>query len=367
MGADIFFVAIDVDDKSFHGSVYQKESGIVREFRIRPTVGHLVKELAKISGEVRVCYEATYIGYSLQRSLAAKGYTCDVIAPSLIPMQKGRSQKTDKLDSRKLAEYYGNDQLTKVHIPDEAEEVVRDMIRSRNFVMNHIKRIKLHIQSQCRRCGLDYKGETGGVQYWTQKHRGWLKGKLVSQDEVLRINFDFLLGLLQQQEEMLVTYDAKITELSKTDFYKRKVEALCCYRGLSILTSMTLVSELGDIKRFVHPRKLASYAGMDIVEYSSGGKERRYGISKMGNRHIRRVVIEACQQTRSRPELSRRLKISRQGVDRRFVDIADRCMHRLYRKSQRLLQRDKSPNKVKVACGREMLCFIWESLQAVAS
>lgn len=371
MSERIFFIGIDVDDKNFHGCVYQRGFGIVTEFKCGPNIGHLEKKIAAISNSkdvIRLCYEATYIGYTLQRDLAKRGYQCEVIAPSLIPGVKGKRQKTDKIDSRKLAEYYANGQLTAVHIPTESEERVRDFVRSRHFVMNQVKEMKLHILSQCRRCGIDYKSPHGaGFHHWTEKHRIWLRSKIEYLEEYLRMNFEFLLGQLEHQESLLERYHAKIEEISQTPAYKRKVQALSCYRGLSTLSSMTIISELGDIRRFPHPRRLTSYAGLDIVEYSSGGKHRQYGISKQGNHHLRRVVIEACQQAKSRPALSKRLKSVRKETEEKFIEIADRCMNRLYKRSQHLLNRSKCPNKVKVACARELLSFIWESLQAEAA
>lgn len=362
----IFFVGIDVDDKNYHGSVYSDDK-IVLDFKCRPTVGHLLKRISEFGSEnVRLCYEATYLGFSLQRALSKEGYHCDVIAPSLMPEVKGRKQKTDRLDSRRLAEYYKNGLLTAVHIPDEEDEIVRNFVRSRHFLQEQVKRLKLHILGECRRFGIDYKQACGKpcASHWTEKHRIWFKSQIEKMPVMQRINFECLLSQLEFQEGSVERYDARINDLAGTERYKRRVEALSCYRGLSTLSSMTIVSEIGDVRRFRHPRQLTSYAGLDIVEYSSGGRERKYGISKQGNRHLRRVVVEASQQAKCRPQIGKRLKQARKFSDEKFVSIAERCMNRLYKRSWHLLNRGKSVNKVKVACGREMLSFIWESLHA---
>lgn len=128
---------------------------------------------------------------------------------------------------------------------------------------------------------------------------------------------------------------------------------------------MSLIVELGDVKRFDHPKRLASYAGMDLREYSSGGKEHKYSITKHGNRHIRTAVIEAAQYAWQPSRISKRLKQKRKGVETKLIAIADRCMSRLHSKAIRLLYKGKTKNKVKVACARELLCFLWESLNAV--
>lgn len=375
MEKNIIFIGVDVDDKSFHGCAY-RNGVVIGEFKCRPNVGHLVKQLKNFqeSGfEVRVCYEATYLGFTLCRKLRENGYHCDVIAPSLIPQQPGWQQKTDKIDSRKLAEYYGNGQLTIVTVPDEKNERARDLVRSRNFMMHQLKALKLHILSQCRRSGMSYREEAevgeGKEQkrHWTKHHREWLNAIFKKQeDKNLVMNLNLLLEQEKRLSELVKSYDDQIEMISKQEEYKKKVSALCCYRGIDTLSAMTVITEIGDIKRFGHPRKLAGYAGLDLREYSSGGKERRYGITKMGNRHIRTSVIEACQMASRYPQTSRRLKNQRETVDKKYVEIADRCMRRLHKKSRMLLTRDKAKNKVKVACAREMLCFIWESLKEAA-
>lgn len=371
MDAQIIFIGVDVDDKYFHGGVY-KNSQLIAEFKCRPNAGHLMKKLEdfEVEGwEIRVCYEATYLGYTLCRKLRAGGFWCDVIAPSMIPQQPGYQQKTDRIDCRKLAEYYSNGQLTTVTVPDETDERVRDLVRSRNFVMRQLRALKLHILAQCRRSDLNYKQETqeDNKRHWTKNHRAWLLASLKKdKDENLVLNLRMLLGQEESLNGLIASYDKRIEEISKQDEYKKKVGALCCYRGIGVLTAMTLTTEIGDANRFSHPRKLGSFAGFDLREYGSGGKTQRYGITKMGNHHIRTSVIEACQTASRYPQISRRLKTQRGLVDEKFVKIADRCMKRLYEKSKRLLLREKTKNKVKVACAREMLCFIWETLREAA-
>lgn len=373
MANNIIFVGLDVDDKNFHGCAYYPGNKEKIEFKCRPTIGHLVKKLNKIAEEgyeIRICYEATYLGYTLCRDLMKKDYWCDVIAPSLTPYQPGRRQKTDKIDCRKLAEYYANGQLTRVVVPDESMERVRDLIRSRNFFGKQLKALKLHILSECRRCGINYKVLKEGKKrnYWTYVHRQWLKAAIQAQGDInLKSNFEMMLENLSRLEETIKSYDKYIEEIAHQEAYKEKVQALSCYRGINILTAMTLITEIGDINRFSHPRKLVGYAGFDLREYSSGDKEKRYGISKMGNRYIRTNVVEACQSAKQRPQINRRLKLLHSKVDQKYVEVSIHCMKRLYEKSRRLIQRDKERNKVKVACAREMLCFIWETLRLAAT
>jgi transposase len=372
MTRGIFFIAIDVDDNSFHGCGVNNKTGEIREFRCRPTIGHLDKKLAGFKAdcsEIKICYEATYLGFSLCRALGKKGYFCEVIAPSLIPEVPGKKVKTDRIDSRKMAVYYSNGQLTGVHVPTVEDETARDLVRSRKFVYRQMSRMRLHVLSACRRMGINYHEGEGNQNRsnWTLMHRNWLTVKIQEQNNhEFSFNMSTLLKQIDQIEETIKLYDDEIKRLAEQISYREKVSALCSYRGIDVLTAMTLTTELGDINRFSHPRQLSSYAGMDLVEYSSGGHERRYGISKMGNKNIRTSVIESCQMARQIPKVSKILKARRRDVNPKYIEIADRCMNRLYVKSKRLLNREKTSNKVKVACAREMLCFVWESLKAAS-
>jgi transposase len=326
-------------------------------------------EFKKEGFEIKVCYEATYLGFSLYRALQKRGYFCEVVAPSLIPEMPGKQVKTDRIDSQKMAIYYANGQLTGVHVPTLEEEMTRDLVRTRKFMGRQMSQMKLHILSACRRVGIDYHEGEGNQNksYWTQIHREWLtlKVKELANSE-LSFNITTLIKHLDQIAASIKLYDEEILLLSQQVCYKEKVEALCCYRGIDVLTAMTLTTELGDINRFTHPRQLCSYAGMELREYSSGGHEHRYKMSKMGNKNIRTSAIEACQIAKQIPKISKNLKVRRKDVNPKYIEIADRCMNRLYTKSQRLLGREKMPNKVKVACAREMLCFVWESLKAAS-
>jgi transposase len=197
----------------------------------------------------------------------------------------------------------------------------------------------------------------------------WLETQLNFADVDLEFKFNIkaLLSQMRQFESQLELYDERIEQIAETETYKTKVNALSCYRGIDTLSAMCLITELGDINRFSHPRKLTSFAGMDLREYSSGGKERRYSMSKMGNQRVRTAVVEASQKAYLIPNISKRLKDRRKGIETKYTEIADRCMKRLYKKSTRMLYVGKPVNKIKVACAREMLGFVWESLRLASA
>jgi len=368
----ILYVGLDVDDKNFSGHrIAQDEEGV--DFTCKPTRGALVKKLKEFKqlgySGIKVCYEAGYLGFSLLRDLQSDGFICEVIAPSLTPTKAGEKVKTNKVDARKLARYYMKSESTVVHVPNEEEEIIRDWIRSRKFLKEQQKQLKLYILSLCRRMGWDYRSliKKNNAHYWTKQHVQWIEGqKERAKYSSLKINLSYLLDQLHTLESQINLYEEEIYKIAGDSKYQKAVKALCCYRGIDVLSAMGIIVEIGDIKRFSHPGKLTSYSGMDIVEYSSGDKELKFRITKMGNWYLRNIVVESCQNISKIPYVSKILRRRREGIDKSYIEIADRCMHRMYKKSTRLMKRGKHANKIKVACARETLGFIWETLQAVA-
>lgn len=367
---EIFYLGLDVDDKKYHGFALAVTTGEFIEFVCAPNAGAFrkkVKVLGLSNQQLKICYEAGYLGFSLCRQLRKFGFDCEVIAPSLIPSCKGNKVKTDRLDAEKLARYYLGQLLTIVHVPDEDQEADRDLLRSRKFMVDSLSSIKKHINSMTRRLGWNYKEEDSGKKNWTVAYVSWLKEKISETKNLnIKANLEILLRQYDGCNERINEYNNEIEKMCEQPQYKKQVRALSSYRGIKKQTALVLITELGDIRRFKHPRELTSYAGLDIIERSSGGNERKFGISKDGNKFIRTAVVESCQ-TVSRPVVvSRPILQRRMQVDSKYVEIADRCMKRLNEKSRRLLAKGKAKNKVKVACAREMLGFIWESLTATA-
>lgn len=371
MGNHVLFIGLDVDDNCFYGHGIHSGTGEIFDFACKPNLSSLEKKLKKLSEmnlEIRICYESTYLGFSLCRDLIGKGYACEVVASSLIPEISGKKVKTDRLDSEKLARYYMNGLLTPIHMPSKEEESVRGLCRTREFFMSQLKSAKLHILASCRTSGLNYKGAIGkkSASYWTKAHRAWLWSELKAlKSESLKLDLEMQLLYVSQQEESIQRVDSEIRKISETGLYKEKVAALRSFRGIETLAAMTFITELGDVNRFSHPKQITSYVGMDLIEYSSGGKSRRYGLSKMGNRRLRTRAIEVCQTASHRPNISRPLRLRREGVDPKVVAVADRCMKRLYKRSHHLMKKGKHTNKAKVACARELYGFVWEVLKMV--
>jgi transposase len=365
----ILYVGIDIDDLYFHYAVFNKLTGEISEGKTKPNSGQLIKHLERFRKkgvEIKCCYEATYCGYSLQRILTKHGFKTEIIAPSSIYRKTAKHKKTDRIDAQELATQFAKEMLSFVHVPSEEETQDRSIIRTRSFLVDLRKSLKQHILSLCRFNGLDYKAENNTKEYWTKMHINWLFGKVKSSRDELKMNLDLLLKQLESLSQTIRDLEDQIDQLAESPTYKKRADALCCFKGIKTLTAMTLITELGDIKRFNHPMKLTSYCGMDLKEYSSGGNVKRYGITKMGNVFIRTAAIESCQMSHLYQRVGEKLKLRRKDKDPKIIAIAEKCQKRLYKRSNHLLDNGKNRNKVKVAVAREFLGFVWSALQEVA-
>ena len=372
MQQTIIHVGLDVDDTQYHGSALDKRTGEVIDFKCRPTLKGLLSQLDKLARHfpgctLKLCYEASYIGFTLQRDLTEKGYACEVVAPTSIPSPRGKSIKTDRIDASQLAHYYANGLLTLVSIPELEQEQDRDLLRTRQKLVEQQTELRKHLQALLRRNGLHYKAQAQSKTHWTKQHYDWLKRMIEAASGSLNVNLTLLLRQLKALNGILAQYDAQIEALARSPRYQKPVQALTCYKGIKHLFALTMITEIGDIKRFPHPRQLVSWIGMDIREYSSGGKHNRFGITKHGNRYLRTAFVEANQRGYRTARISKDIKLRRQNTDPELIHIADRCLRRLNKKGNRLLIAGKHPNKVKVACAREMVGFVWESLHKVAA
>lgn len=371
MHKKILYVGLDVDSKHYHGAVWSKEEGFLKEFKVKASLELMLKTLRKLPREceIRVCYEAAFIGFTLQRDLASNGIHCDVIAPSDIPRRSGDRVKTDRVDARKLGEFYMNGILTVIHVPDEELESDRNLVRSRTFLAQELTRLKQYIVMMCRKFGLDYKEFENSRQYFTGEHLKWLEMKVGAlSDSSKKACFLLLLKQFRQMKEVLADVDQELSKLAAKGRYRRQVAALSCFRGIAQTFALQLITEIGNVNRFTHPRQLTSYAGLDVIEYSSGGHSSRFGITKTGNVFIRTAAVEASQCVNKTPRATKHLHARRTevGSTPQQIEIADRCMRRLYKKANRMIFRGKHINKVKAACARELLGFVWEALKKAA-
>jgi len=314
-------------------------------------------------GEVRCCYEAGPTGYGLQRLLEAEGVICEVVAPSLTPVKPGCRIKTDRRDARKLAELLRADVLTAVHPPSETDEALRDLCRCRDDVRVDLLRARHRLGKFLLRRHCIYRQTK---HHWGTRHWAWLE-QLRFDDPMSQATLDSYLLAVRQLEERQHRLDAQLEEYGGQGPYREPVGWLRCFKGIDTVTAVCLVAELHDFRRFRSARELMSYVGLVPSENSTGLSPRRGSITKTGNRHVRRLLVEAAWHHRHRPMISAPLRRRREGQPARVLAVADRAQERLCARFRRMTQRGITPPKTIVAMARELTGYLWAVLHPDAT
>jgi transposase len=322
-------------------------------------VRRLVRKLEREApGPVQMCYEAGPCGYALQRQVTTARVTCQVIAPALIPRKPGERIKTNRRDARKLAELLRAGLLTEVQAPTPEQEAVRDLCRAREDAKQDQLRCRHRLGKLLLRRGIVYGG---GKKAWTQTHRKWLRTVKFEHPSDQAAFDDYLLAI-EQVEERIHTLEQRMQATAETAPFATPVGWLRCFGGIDTVTALSLVAELHGIERFASPRELMAYLGLVPSEHSSSERPRRGAITKAGNSHARRLLIEASWHYRHPPRLGVALKQRRQGQPAAVVAIPDKAQQRLYRRQRHLTGRGKRPAQAVVAAARELSGFIWAAL-----
>ncbi len=365
MEGSITWVGIDAHKKTLVVAVRQPGTNSAEEFQIaneERAIRKLVRKLeADASGrEIRICYEAGTCGYALQRRLESSGkVVCEVIAPSLIPRKPGERIKTDRRDARKLAELYAADLLTTVKPPTPAQEAIRDLCRCREAVRADLGRCRHRLIKMLVRRGFVFTSTSG---LWSDAHRRWL-ATITFEDAIDDVVFAEYRLAIEQAERRLHAIDSEIEKAAQLPLYRKHVAWLRCFRGIDTTTAMIFVAELHGIERFESPRSLAAYLGLVPSLYASGDSERRGTITKTGNGHIRRALVQASWQYRHRAYVGPSLRARQKGQPERVLTISDEAQRRLTGRYRRLAARGKHHNKIVIAIARELVGFLWAALR----
>jgi transposase len=327
----------------------------------KAAVRRMVRKVQRLAvgGDVRFCYEAGPCGYALQRWIQEAGANCIVVAPSLIPRKPGDRIKTDRRDARKLAELLRAGLLTEVHSPTPEDEAVRDLCRAREDAHEDLVRCRHRLSKMLLRRGWAWNG---GKKAWGQGHRLWLRS-LRFEHQADQVVLEDYLQAIEQVEQRLRWLEQQIELVSQLPAYAEPVATLRCFRGMDTLTAMGLVAELHDFMRFDSPRGLMAFLGLVPSEFSSADSERRGAITKAGNRHARRLLIEAAWHYRHKPNPAG-LRRRREGQPADVVALADKAMYRLNRRFNRMLAKGKPSSKTVVAVARELAGFVWAALHS---
>jgi len=356
VGLDVHaeMIAIAVADEGRDGEV----RSLGRIPNDRASIGKLIKKLGG-SKQLRMCYEAGPCGYVLYWQLVELGVECEVIAPTLVPVKAGDRVKTDKRDAIKLARCYRAGELTPVWVPDRAHEALRDLVRAREAAKHDQRRARHRVGKFLLRHGRRRQQKT---KAWGATHMDWLRMQTFDEYALQATMTDYLTEVEHASERLKLleaAIDQAVEEMPEES--RALVQGLQALRGVAKLTAVTVVAELGRLSRFDKPSELMGYSGAVPSENSTGGpgKERRGKITKTGNGHLRRVLVESAWSYRHPPKLRGDLRRRQQGLSDEVQAIAWKAQHRLHNRYRHLRGRSKESQKVVTAIGRELLGFIW--------
>lgn len=358
-------VGLDVHKDSVVGAVLLAGAENVKDqFSIENTPKALGKMVEKFKGwgAVIFVYEAGPCGYDLHRQLTQKGMKCAVIAPGKIPVKSGDRVKTDKRDAEKLARYWRAGELTEVKVPTVQEETCRDLVRVREDALEDRLRARHRLSKFLLRQGHIFRD----AKEWGSAHEVWLKTQKFEPIE-LQETFEAYIRGKQEAEERLRSMTARVEELAGQKPYRKLVKHLRCLKGVDTLSAVTLAAEGRDLRRFASARDFMGYAGLGICENSSGSKISRGGITRTGNAHLRRILVESAWCYRYGKAVGLALQKRREDCPGSILKIARRAQERLSLKFSRMFQRGKPSQKVAVAVARELAGFVWAIAQETAA
>ncbi len=320
-----------------------------------------IRRLRKAHGKeviLRACYEAGPCGFGLARRLGQLGVECEVVAPSLTPTRTGDRVKTDKRDARKLARLLRAGELTPVYIPEATDEAIRDLCRARTDAVDDRRRSRHRLKGFLLRHGYHYQGKTS----WSAAHERYLR-ELVLPHPAMKVILEEYLQAIAAAGERIERSEEAMRVLLEQWRLASAVRALMAMKGFQTVAAMILVSELGEVHRFTHPRQVMAYLGLVPTENTSSDKRRQGQITKCGNAHARWLLVECAQHYAAPPKVSKELSRRQQGQPREVLAISWRAQNRLHGRFARLSARRLQRNKALVAIARELCGFIWELLR----
>lgn len=349
------YVGLDVSKQSINVAIHRPD-GTLDEDRVANTL-EAVRALVRRWTEpatFRVCYEAGPTGYILYRWLTGLGIRCTVIAPSLTPRRPGERIKTDRRDARKLAGLFRADELTAVRVPTEAEEAARDLLRARDDAREDRNRARQRLGHFLLRHGRVYADGTA----WTGRHRAWL-ARQHFEDPTFQGTLDHYRTSVDLRTTELARLDGAIVAVAASEPFRDPVAALFSLRGISTLSGLTLVAEIGDFRRFRRAGELMAFVGLVPSERSSGNRRRQGSITKTGNRFVRRILVEAAWNAARKPNLGPAFARRTSGQPTETVAIAARAQTRLHDRYWHHIHHRKPPAVAAVAVARELAGFCW--------
>jgi transposase len=346
------WVGLDVHARKTVAGVLDASSGELRSLRAPTLPADAVEWLLRFPTPVRVAYEAGPTGYGLARACVAAGIACTVAAPSKIQRPPADRVKTDRRDAERLARLLRLGELVAVRVPEPHEEAARDLVRAREDARGELMRARHRLSKLLLRHGLVYDAAA-----WTLAHDAWLRRQRFD-SRPLQLALEESYAAAAQAKARRDALDEAIVELAAEPPFAKIVGRLCCLRGIGILTALALTVELGDWTRF-RPQSLGPFLGLTPSEDSSGERRRLGSITKTGNTHARRLLVEAAWQQRRPLRESATLARRRQGQSAAVRTRADLSARRLHARWHALERRGKRRTVVAVAVARELAAHCW--------
>ncbi len=344
------------------------ESGRTGEVRDHGVISNDLQALEKWMARLRkahgkevrlhACYEAGPCGFGIARRLRQLGIDCEVVAPSLIPRRPGERIKTDRRDARKLARLLRAGELTCVYIPEATDEAIRDLCRARTDAVDDRRRGRHRLKGFLLRHGYRYRGKSN----WSAAHERYLR-ELVLPHPAMKVILEEYLQGIGAAGERIERCEGAMRALLEQWRLAPAVRALLALKGFRTVAAMILVSELGEVHRFRHPRQVMAYLGLVPGEHTSSERRRQGHITKCGNSHLRWLLVECAQHYAAPPKVSKELSRRQEGQSQQVRAISWKAQNRLHGRYTRLLTRRLQRNKAIVAVARELCGFIWELLR----
>jgi len=356
---NIRFIGLDVHAETIAVAVAEA-NGEARSLGVIPNRPEAVRRLVKKLGpaeSLQVCYEAGPCGYVLYWQLSELGVHCDVVAPTLVPVKSGDRIKTDRRDALKLARSYRSGDLTPVWVPDAEHEALRDLVRAREAAKKDQLRARHRLQKLLLRRGLR---PPEGIKAWTVRYLTWVKTLQLEPAALAATLLDYI-AEVDHSHERIERLERAIDQAIEAapEAIRAVIEGLQSLRGVARISAATIVAELGQLSRFGRAKQLMGYAGVVSSEHSSGERIRRGAITKTGNAHLRRILVEAAWAYRHRPYLGGELRRRQKNASEKVKEISWKAQHRLHSRYARLMGRGKTKQLAMTAVARELAGFVW--------
>jgi len=353
------FIGMDVHKKTI--TVAIADEGRQKQPRVYGTITNDLEALDKFcrnmvstANQLHFVYEAGPCGYGIYRYLTKKGFDCMVAAPSLIPKKSGDRIKNDRRDAKMLARLHRADELTAVFVPDAQDEAMRDLNRAREDAVIVAKKAKQRLKAFLLRNGVAFAGSS----QWSEAYFKWL-ADIAMPHPAQQVALQEYIDAVHESLNRVKRLTDQIRQMVPDWRLAPIVSALQAARGVSLIVAVTVLAELGDLSRFAKPSQLMAHLGLVPSEHSSGESIKRRGITKTGNSHVRKALVEAAWSYRMQARVSRLLLKRQQGLPDQVCKIAWKAQLRLCARYKRLVAKGKTKQKVVTAIARELSAFLW--------